>query len=298
VSSSQTRPRLLVTGASGFLGWNLCPIAARTWEVFGVMRSHVIEIPGVTPVTADLTDISRVKQLFAEVRPNALVHLAALSQPNDCQKQPGLSRRMNVEAPSLLAGLCADAGIPMVFTSTDLVFDGEHAPYREDSQCAPVCLYGEHKVEAERAVLSQCERACVCRMPLMYGDPGPAAANFAWQMISAMREGRQVKLFADEYRTPAGGSAAAEGLLLMLSRNQRGIVHLGGRERVSRAEFGRIAARVMGVQADIVEVRRSDVPMSAPRPADVSMDSSRAFALGYEPGTVEDQLRGLALRSS
>jgi dTDP-4-dehydrorhamnose reductase len=284
-------PKLLVTGAGGFLGWHVCAMARNHWQTWGVVRSHQIDIPGVIVVSADLTDHHAVRTLMRDIGPDAVIHCAALARPNDCELYPDQSRRINVDATAFLAGLCADARVPMIFTSTDLVFDGEHPPYAETSQPGPICVYGAHKLEAERLLLAQGLLMTVCRMPLMFGDPSPSAASFCTPMINALLSGTSVPVFADEVRTPVSATTAASGLLMAIGKQVPGIIHLGGREAVSRLEFGLKLATALGCDPGLLAVvHRKDIVMAAPRPRDVSLDSTRAFGLGYDPPGVSEEL--------
>ncbi|MBW4497806.1 MAG: NAD(P)-dependent oxidoreductase [Oscillatoria princeps RMCB-10] len=284
--------KLLVTGSSGFLGWNLCQLAKQKWQVYGTHFSHQVEIPGVKQLPADLTDFQELQRLFQEIGPDAAIHTAAQSQPNYCQTHPQESRAINVTASWNIAGLCADYSIPCAFTSTDLVFDGLNAPYRETDTVSPVSLYGEQKVLAEQGMLERYPRTAVCRLPLMFGG-APAAKSFIQPMLRALKEGQELALFVDEFRTPVSGNAAARGLLLALE-NVQGRIHLGGKERVSRYDFMRLLIEVLGLSdAKIKTCRQADVKMAAPRPPDVSLDSSKAFALGYQPLCLREEFEAL-----
>lgn len=282
----------MVTGGSGFLGWNVCRAAAATWNVRALVHRHRLTIPGATIDRVDLLEYNELKSAMKALRPDAVVHLAAASQPNWCQEHPSESRAINVTAAMDLAGLCADSGADLAFISTDLVFDGKNSPYREEDSVSPVSLYAEQKVEAERAIADRCPNAAILRMPLMFGDPGPVATSFIQPFLRVMRSGEPLRLFTDETRTPVGGATAADGILRSLGV-VRGLLHLGGRERVSRYEFGRLLADVLEIPARLEPCLQRDIPMPAPRPSDVSLDSSRAYALGYDPPPLRDQIAAL-----
>lgn len=285
--------KLLITGTSGFLGWNLCQLAQAEWQVFGTYCAHEITIPGCQLLPVDLMDFSAMKSLFNEVGPDAVIHAAAQSQPNVCQTYPEESYKINVTAASDLAGLCGDAEIPCVFTSTDLVFDGLNPPYRETDAVCPVSRYGEQKVQAEGEMRDRNPRTIVCRMPLMFGEGGPVAQSFLQPMLQTLRSGQELALFTDEFRTPVSGKTAAQGLLLALEQDEN-LLHLGGKERVSRYGFFEQVIEVLEVkQGRIKPCRQQDVKMSAPRPPDVSLDSSKAFSLGYNPLPLRSQLMAL-----
>ena len=150
--------KLLITGASGFLGWHLCQVAqAAGWQVYGSYQTRSVDLAGVTGFPLDLTDLASVKLVMQELRPDALLHLAALSSPNACQSDPELSYQVNVVASCELAGRCAEAQIPCLFTSSEQVFDGLNPPYREAEPVCPINRYGEHKAAAEVEMWQRCE---------------------------------------------------------------------------------------------------------------------------------------------
>lgn len=284
--------KLLITGASGFLGWHLCQLTQWQWQVYGTYHSHAVEIPNVTLLSIDLTDFEAIKQLVRTLQPDAIIHTAALSSPNACQSDPSTSYQVNVTASCDLAGLSADAGIPYVFTSSEQVFDGSNPPYREADPVCPINVYGEHKVAAEVGILSRCPDATICRMPLMFGA-APVASSFIQPWIKALRAGQSLDLFTDEIRNPVSGFDAAQGILLALEQI-KGQIHLGGQESLSRYELGHLLAEVLDLtEAKLNPKLQAEVKMAAPRPLDVSLDSSFAFSLGYQPARVREALQAL-----
>lgn len=287
--------KLLITGASGFLGWHLCQLAKQEWEIYGTYLSHPLEIHGIKILKANLTNFQELKRIFNDVKPEAVIHTAAHSQPNFCQTNPKESHAINVIASCNIAGLCADNFIPCAFTSTDLVFDGLNAPYRETDAVCPVNLYGEQKAIAETDMLERYPLTAVCRMPLMFGAATPTAKSFIQPFIQTLQAEKELSLFIDEFRTPVSGTTAAKGLLLALEK-VNGIIHLGGKERISRYDFGQILVEVFQLPASgLKSCRQQDVKMAAPRPTDVSLDSSQAFALGYRPLSVREELEAIQL---
>ena len=285
--------KLLITGASGFLGWHLCQIPKQEWEVYGTYFSHSLEIPGIKMLKVDLVDFQELKQIFDAVQPAAVIHTAAISQPNFCQTHPDESHAINVTASCNIAGLCADSSISCAFTSTDLVFDGLNAPYRETDPVCPVNIYGEQKVMAEEGMLKRYPMTAICRMPLMFGHETPTATSFIQPFIQTLKQGKELNLFIDEFRTPVSGKTAVKGLLLALEK-VNGLIHLGGKERISRYDFGRLLVEVFQLAPDGLKgCQQKDVKMAAPRPSDVSLDSSKAFSLGYQPLSLREELQDL-----
>jgi len=172
MNKSKARKRLLTTGASGFLGWQVCRQVVDGWTVHGIHRSHPIQIDDVHAINIDLTDRHLFEKTFREILPDAVVHTAGATDPNWCQENPESSERLNVAVTAWIAEWCAESNIQMVFTSSDLVFEGTDQPYREEDPVNPVCLYGEQKVRAEQAIADIYPEALVCRMPLMFGWTG------------------------------------------------------------------------------------------------------------------------------
>jgi len=302
--SSEPRNRtLLVTGASGFLGWNVCREALRQgWAVVGVVNRHAVCPDGATTAVCDITHGTCLRKVLREQRPDAVVHAAALANADYCQDHEEESGRVNRDATVLIGTLCATDGIPCVFTSTDLVFDGRRGNYRPSDPCCPVSVYGRHKAEAEAGLRRAFPDATVCRMPLMFGNPGPAASSFLQPMLRALQVSAPLTLYEDEYRTPVSGAEAARGILRALAWRGE-TVHLGGRERLSRFEIGRILAAILGADAALIlPAPQSSSTRPAPRTRDGSLDSSESFARGYNPPAFGDDLRAVlrdigALRS-
>ena len=285
--------RLLITGASGFLGRRLCRAAvAAGWQVSGTYWQHGAAIPGVEMRRVDLTSEAAARGLVESVAPDAVIHAAAATKLDWCEAHPLDSERLNVTVTRWLSASCGGRNCRFVYVSTDQVFDGRSAPCREDTPAHAVNVYGRHKAAAEGLVLAADAGALVCRLPLLFGVAAGEGGNFLTAQVAALRAGREVRLFTDEYRTPVAVDVAADGILLAVERAVHGILHLGGSERVSRYEFGVTMAEEAGLDASrLVPVRQADVLLPAPRPADVSLDSSRAFALGYRPGPLREQLR-------
>jgi dTDP-4-dehydrorhamnose reductase len=218
-----------------------------------------------------------------KVQPDAIFHLAAQANANACEQNPTAAWAINVEATASLANYAADRSIPFLYTSTDMVFDGKKAPYAPDAPTEPINTYGRQKVEAERLVLAAYPQATIARLPLMYGVFSQEG-NFLAQWHGQLLANQPIKAFTDEFRTCVFGGDAALGLWLLLHQGVSGIWHLGGQERLSRYEFAKMLAEVIGADPQLVQaIRQAELPMAANRPADVSLESSSAFALGYAP---------------
>lgn len=283
--------RLMVTGASGFVGAHVCQAAAGQWQVVGICHRHPHKavLPPDRLFCEDLTQWSVIRRLLEKVQPTAIIHAAAEARPDRCQKDPLASRKLNVETSIRMAKWAAASDRKMIMVSTDLVFDGRRPPYRESDRPAPVGEYGRQKAQAEAALREMAPNVTIARLPLILGTSPGGRPNFSSVMCAQLRAQRPLRLFVDEVRTPVDGPSAARGLLLALRQPQT-IIHLGGRTPISRYQMGLALAQYLGVAQPVIE----PVCVDPNRAADVSLDSRRAYRLGYQPKGLNDILKALA----
>ncbi|MFK8006102.1 MAG: NAD(P)-dependent oxidoreductase [Saprospiraceae bacterium] len=285
--------KLLITGISGFLGWHIATHLQTDFELIGIYNKTKPEFKNIQLEQLDLTDQSTLSIFLKKHQPDAILHLAANSNPNDCEQNP-LSKIINVDVTEYLAQYCADENIPFLFTSTDLIFDGKNAPYTVTNLPNPIMIYGKQKLEAEQRVLKVFPKAIIARMPLMYGLPknGLGFMN-AW--LRNLQAGKNVYCFTDEYRTATFAGDAAQGIFALLKNKVSGVFHLGGPERMSRFEFATQMAEHFGLDKNlIIPSLQKDVNMAAKRPADVSLTSNKTFTFGFLPKKVKENLEKLS----
>ena len=286
---------LLITGASGFLGWHACRILAQNWQVFGTYHTQPVQLKTAAVCPLNLNHDESIQACWEMTQPHAVLHTAAVSKINQCQQEPEKSYEINVTGAVKLAERCAAANIPFLFTSTDLVFDGTQAPYVESSPTSPINCYGQQKATAEAKILSAYPQATICRLPLMYGTATPVATCFLQGFLEAITAGKILTLFTDEIRTPAEVTDVIQGLKLVLDQQVTGILHLGGPQSLNRYEFGQLMAAAFHVPSTAMKpCLQSSVSLTTPRPKDVSLNSQRAFGLGYSPRTAAVALSEIA----
>ncbi len=267
--------RVLLTGAGGQLGaYALDELVARGHDAiaWGHTRSGTRGGVEIQPVDLEVTDIER---LLAEIRPEAVVHLAAVSTAEGVRLNRERAWLVNVEATRRIADWCGRSGSAMVFSSTDLVFDGSKSWWCEADETNPVLLYGQSKAEAESAVRA-IPTGLVARVSLLFGFSRAGRDTYFDRTMAALRVGEPQTMFSDEFRTPLDLATAARALVRLAERKVTGVIHVAGRQRMSRFELVQRAAIALGLDPDLVRSNlQRDAQLAEPRPLDVSLDTTR-----------------------
>jgi|LZCG01.1.fsa_nt_gb dTDP-4-dehydrorhamnose reductase len=280
---SSQKKTIFITGISGFLGYKMAMLTRNQYNVVGNFYKHPLKIPKAETLSLRLSDAMMVERVLDTYKPEVIFHLAAISNPNICEKEPSLSYAANVTATRNLVAAAKKHHIKVVFTSSDLVFDGLNAPYDETAQPSPVNLYGIQKLESEKAVLDY-DHGIVCRMPLMFGEKSQFYGSFLQPMVQFLLAHEDITLFADEFRTPLSSQRAVEGLLLMAGQSEK-LVHLAGNTSVNRYELGLKIAEMLGTGTSHIKKHSlHDFVFPAKRPPDTSMKNDLAKSLGFQPG--------------
>lgn len=270
----------LVTGASGLFGHRAVELLAqRGIPVAGTYFQNAVDLQRVELVPVDLADPRAVRRLVRDLRPAVVIHAAAMTQPAECARHPELSEEINVSAAATLAEEMSalTPASRLFFLSTDLVFDGAAGPYREEDAPKPLSLYGSQKLRAEE-VVRRFPGTTVLRTALLFGEPAPHSSGFLGWMLRSLANGEPLTLFADEYRTPLHTDALLDAIVTLAEEDLgRGeILHAGGPERLSRWDLGRQLCEATDMDASLLlPSRLADVSLPVPRPADVSLDSTR-----------------------
>ena len=283
------RHRVLVTGASGLLGGRLAELLAPAHDVIAMRHREAVP-PALATVDADLLDLGALARAVEAARPDAVLHSAALADADRCEAEPELARRCNVEASAEIARLCRARGLRLIALSTDLVLGGDVAFSVEDQPARPVLVYGRTKLDAEEAILGESPDAVVLRIALVLGRGYGPRTTASESVAAALVAGRRPRLFDDQYRTPLDPESIVDAVGRVLDGTAAGRFHLGGAERLSRYELGQRAAQVLGLGGEFQRV--SQATQAVRRPADTSLDSSRARReLGWTPRPLDEAIR-------
>ncbi len=289
---------LLVTGATGFVGEHLARLlVAVGGAVTGLGHTRSVDYPGIALQRIDLRDAEAATRVVRDLKPRAVFHCAAATDAAWCQQHPDQARGHIVDATSHLAQAVreVDAETPLVALSTDLVFDGEHAPYSEQDAAQPLSAYGQLKLEAEAAVLGL-PRGVVLRSALVYGKPATHKSSFLGWMVGTLSGGKPLTLFEDEVRCPIWVEDLCWAMVALAANGRGGLWHAGGPQRLSRVAIGRAVCEAFGFNPSLIQpTRLAESPYPAPRPRDVSLDSARLWGLlGRRPKAMGEALGPIA----
>jgi dTDP-4-dehydrorhamnose reductase len=266
--------RLLITGASGQLGgYVLRELSGTATPVTAWCHRRGGNLFGFALQPVDLRQRDAVAAAFHKARPTAVLHFAGYPAIADCFRHPDTAWDINAQGTALLAQLAADAGARIVYTSTDLVFDGSRGNYDERDEAGPLSVYGRSKLAGEPAVLAA-STGVVARVSLMFGPTLIGKPYFFDQQLQKMRAGQEVGWFEDEWRSPLALAAAAKALLALVTSDITGLIHLGGPQRLSRYDMGRAVAAAYRLDPALVQpIPQTSVSTPEPRPRDVSLNS-------------------------
>jgi dTDP-4-dehydrorhamnose reductase len=273
--------KILVTGASGFLGQAMVRELAARHEVAAVGRSRA----GGAMMDCDLRDAAQVRALTEGTRPDAVIVSAAYRDPDFCEANPDEARRLNVGAAEHFAA-ALDEGTPIVFISSDYVFEGTNPPYREDSERKPVNVYGRTKVLAEDVILPR-RGGLVLRIPLLIGGGATwSDAGLIGKIAAAVRTGAPLSFDDVAVRHPTWIDDVAAAAAFLLERNLRGCFHYTGREGITMLGLARLIARGLDGTADsFTAAAAGPDPRRARRPADAHLDSAKIVRAGFTRAT-------------
>jgi len=257
-----------ITGAGGLIGSHLVRSAPQLMPD--------ARVAALTRERLDLTDFSAVRAEFGRQKPHLVIHCAALSRSPDCEADPALARKLNVEVTALLAELATE--IPFIFLSSDLVFDGHDGHYIETAPVNPLSVYAATKVAAEQILLANPNHTII-RTSLNGGTSPTGNRGFNEQMRRAWQAGQTLKLFTDEFRSPVSAAVTARAIWELATLNKPGLYHVAGSERLSRWQIGQLlAARCPELQPKIVPGSLKQYA-GAPRAPDTSLNCAKAQKL-------------------
>ena len=264
--------KVLLTGGKGMLGRTLCA-ELTDFEV----------IPTDLP-EADITDAAGFDALLKQIKPDAVIHCAAMTAVDKCETEIDFAYKLNAFGTANVAATCHRNGIRLIAISTDYVFEGNaDRPYNEfDQPNGGNTVYGKSKFAGEEAIRRHCPNHVICRISWLYGAGGPSFVHAMINLADGTRP--ELKVVADQIGNPTSTLAVARQLRNILNRKELvGTFHLTCEGEASWADFAAEIFRLKGIEQKIVPCTTAEFPRPAPRPANSRLDKMMLRLAGLPP---------------
>lgn len=270
--------KILVTGASGFLGRAVAGELQKSYRVASLGHQHA---EGHVR-SLDLRDAMAWRSELQEASPDIVVHCAAYRDPDFCEQNQEETRRLNITPVRVLVDTLP-ASARILFISTDYVFDGQNPPYREESLRHPINFYGQSKLEAEDVVLERAQ-SVVLRIPLLMGcGPSFEQSGLIAKLIQLIRSEQTAELDDRIMRFPTDIQDVARAILLLIEANAAGIYHLTQTEGKTQYGWAMTMASLMGRSADHIHPVDGSEARIAARPLNSRLDMHKMQDAGFVP---------------
>ncbi|HJH25810.1 MAG TPA: dTDP-4-dehydrorhamnose reductase [Methanophagales archaeon] len=279
--------RLLIIG-SGLLGNNLAKIAVNVFTTSITYNEHPLDIEGCKSYYLNIANRVDVTTLIQKLNPSYIIHTAALTNVDHCERDKRLAWNINVEGTKHIAETARKINAKLIYISTDYVFDGNKGMYKEDEPTNPIDYYGETKLEGEKAV-NDLKDYIIVRPSVLYGW-NPVKLNFVTWGIQELEKGNAINIVKDQFNSPTLADNLAELILELIEKEENGIFHASGSERISRFDFAVKIAKVFDLDKGLIKPITSDqLNWIAKRPMDSSLDTSKISRI-KKPLNIEDAL--------
>lgn len=290
--------RILLTGANGLLGQKFVRLCADQpgVELLATARGPerigaALNASNVDYRSVDIESPADWENALHDFRPDVVLHAAAMTQVDECEKESVVCQRLNVDAVRLGAECSSRHGAHFVLLSTDFVFDGAHGPYDETAMPNPLSVYGRSKYDAEQIVQSLPTPWSIVRTVLVVGQvEGLSRSNIVLWASNSLRAGKSLPVVVDQWRSPTFAEDLARGCLAVAQRRAQGIYHISGGETLSVFDFVVRIARVFQLDASLIQpVSTESLAQLAQRPARTGfiLDKARRD-LAYEPTPLDE----------
>src|SRR3989344_853745 len=237
-----SKPKILITGITGYIGSNAADYFARAgYDIYGISNDAAAGKGRIKK--ADVTDASQVRAAIRSIKPDIVLHTAAVSSLKQCEKDPKTAEKVNLFGTKNIvdALLAIKPDSQFVFLSTDYVFDGKKSGRSEKDAPHPATVYGKTKLAAEREA-ARLKRSMAIRTSAVFGRGG----SFFTYLSDSFKKGVAVDAYDDAYFTPTYIDFLLNSLHSLLTRKFIGTIHVAGSERISRYEFALMLATAMG----------------------------------------------------
>lgn len=288
---------ILVTGANGFLGYYLVQQLLQKGHKVVATGKGANRLPFRDETFVyrplDFTNKENVAAVFALAKPDVVVHCGAISKPDECELNREAAFLINVTGTINLLEAAVLCRSHFIFLSTDFVFSGEKGFYQEGDERAPVNYYGQTKVLAEDEVVKYPFAWSVVRTVLAYGKTFSGRENIVTNTAKALGEGRPLKIFNDQWRTPTYIEDLAAGIVSIIEKGAEGVYHLSGEDLRTPYDVAVETAIYLGYDTSLIKaVKANEFDQPARRPAKTGFDISKAKKdMNYQPTSFAEGLQ-------
>ncbi|MES2734256.1 MAG: NAD(P)-dependent oxidoreductase [Bacteroidota bacterium] len=295
--------KILITGANGLLGQKLVALLGNqpAVELIATARGTCRLPDGEATYVyraLDITQKAEVEQVLTEVKPDCVIHTAAMTNVDQCEGEREECWKMNVHAVEYLAETCAQHDIFLLHLSTDFIFDGLNGPYTEEAEAFPVSYYGESKLAAEQILQQSTNlRWAIARTVLVYGIAHDMSrTNIILWVKKSLEEGKTIKVVNDQWRTPTLAEDLALGCWLIAQKEAQGIFNISGKDFLTPYEMAIKTADFFQLDKSFINLADSSTfTQPAKRPPRTGFILTKAQTeLGYQPHSFEEGIAVLA----
>jgi dTDP-4-dehydrorhamnose reductase len=263
--------RVLVTGAKGMLGTDLCQVLEAAGH-----EPQPTDVRGEgLSATLDITSIDQARGALSQLAPDVVIHCAAYTNVDQAEREPDAAYRVNALGSWVMAAACHAAGIPLAAISTDFVFDGEKGePYTEFDAPNPLGVYGASKLAGESCIRQVAPRHWIVRTAWLYGAHGKC---FPDTMIRAAETRPELRVIQNQRGTPTYTRDLASALVRIIESPLYGTYHVANAGTTTWYDFARKALELAGhTKTRVVPITAAEWPSPTRRPASSAL---RPYAL-------------------
>tara|TARA_R110002020_G_scaffold72178_2_gene185748 strand:- start:6443 stop:7360 length:918 start_codon:yes stop_codon:yes gene_type:complete len=286
-----SKKKVFITGANGLLGQKLVAqlVEKGEFQVFASGKG-ACRLPGegFEYVSVDITDESGVEKALGEIKPDVIIHGAAMTHVDQCELNQEDCYDANVNATAYLIKAAEAAKAHFIFVSTDFIFSGEEGPLDENAEAAPVNYYGETKLQGEQLVKACQTKWSIARTVLVFGIAHDMSrTNIILWVKSSLEAGKEIQVVDDQFRTPTLAEDLAAGCILIAEQQAEGIFNISGPDFLTPYEMANITADYFGLNKELIKRADSTTfTQPAKRPLKTGFIITKAQEqLGYDPKT-------------
>lgn len=295
----QKKHQILITGSSGMLGIDLSQELGGGCEVVGADIVHSPQSIVHSFKECDITDEKVVLDVVTEVRPDIVIHTAAMTDVDECETNKDKAYKINSEGTWNVALGCKKINASLIYISTDFVFDGKKKePYKESDKVSPLSVYGDSKLKGEEAVKKAIKRYFIVRTSWLYGGHGK---NFVDTILLKAKAGQTLKVVDDQSGSPTYTKDLAKALHALLDKMftgsgleiaDYGTYHVSNSGSVSWCDYAKEIISSAGLKVKVEPISSKELDAPANRPAMSVLDNSKfAGFTGYRMKGWKDALR-------